>query len=93
MWYRIGEALWVACDILLVFVRPRCISLFGADSMQALLAGADALLLCLGDETSLNSGPFLGPTVIANKVTESKYRIDMAALPVHTSAFEACFND
>jgi hypothetical protein len=70
-----------------------CFMLLGTDGLQALAAGMGALRFGLGNEMCLDAGPLLRPAVIANEVAQGKHGVDMAALPVHAGAFEACFDD
>ena len=63
------------------------------DGLQALLAGGKASVLCLGDKVRLDVWPLLLPTVIAEEVAQSEHGVDVATLPVHAGAFEACLDD
>ena len=60
---------------------------------QALATGMHACGFGLGQELGVNLGPFLCPTVIADKVAQGQHGVDMGALPVHACAFEPRFDD
>ena len=81
------------CDELSALGGEGGFVLAAAVFVQALPAGLHALVFGLGQELGVNVGPFLGPTVITDEVTQGQHGVDMRALPVHASAFEPCFDD